>query len=74
MRRTLRQLGLAGSLGAVALMLPLRLEQGVTATRVRVNDACGQATECTRASDYICSTFNQDWQDYKCSQGCGPKT
>lgn len=38
---------------------------------LRLNTACGQATECVYQRQYICSTFNQDWQDYKCSANCG---
>lgn len=37
---------------------------------IRVNEACGQATSCYTASQYICSTFHQDWVNYRCATGC----
>lgn len=37
---------------------------------VRVNEACGQATECRYSINYIC-VGNQDHEDYRCSAGCG---
>lgn len=37
---------------------------------VRLNQACGQATECVKQYNYICSTHNSDYEDYACSQGC----
>jgi hypothetical protein len=37
---------------------------------VRVNEACGQATECETANFKICSAHHQDWKDFKCSKGC----
>lgn len=36
----------------------------------RLQDACGQATECEQHSRYICSTVRSDHQGYKCSAGC----
>jgi hypothetical protein len=37
---------------------------------ITANDACGQATECLFATQYICSTYHQDYKDYKCTKGC----
>lgn len=57
-----------------ALALPLTIEIETTSAGaspvVRVNDACGQATECTRSSNKICSTHNGDYEGYACSKGC----
>jgi hypothetical protein len=36
----------------------------------RLQQACGQATECAGASNYICSTHHNDYKDYRCSKGC----
>ena len=36
----------------------------------RLQEACGQATECVSASNYICSTANADHKEYRCSRGC----
>lgn len=40
----------------------------------RLQEACGQATECEAATNYVCSTANQDHIGYKCSKGCGRGT
>lgn len=36
----------------------------------RLRQACGQASECEAAANYICSTANADHKGYKCSKGC----
>ena len=36
----------------------------------RLQAACGQATECAAASNYICSTTHNDYKEYRCSKGC----
>ena len=36
----------------------------------RLQQACGQATECVTSNNYICSTANSDHKDYRCSKGC----
>jgi hypothetical protein len=36
----------------------------------RLQQACGQATECAALSNYICSTSNADYKEYRCSKGC----
>jgi hypothetical protein len=62
---------LAGSLTALAALAPvtLRFDDGLRV--VRLNEACGQATECERStSAYICSTYHGDHQGYRCSKGC----
>jgi hypothetical protein len=59
----------ASAVGLGMLIAPVRLvdpREGL----VRVNEACGQATECETANFKICSTHHQDWKDYKCSKGC----
>lgn len=38
----------------------------------RLQEACGQATECAASSNYICSTGNNDHKEYRCSRGCEP--
>ena len=68
-RPSLVQVALTGTLGLSLATLPVRIVDPV-AGLVRVNDACGQATECFHNFNYICSTFHEDWKDYKCSQGC----
>lgn len=68
---TTHRLMLSGALTAAALLAPvtLRFDDGMRV--VRLNQACGQATECERAtSAYICSTYHHDYQGYRCSKGC----
>jgi hypothetical protein len=36
---------------------------------IRLQDACGQATECALAMNYIC-IGNEDHKNYRCSKGC----
>jgi hypothetical protein len=38
----------------------------------RLQEACGQASECAAASNYICSTTHNDYKEYRCSKGCEP--
>jgi hypothetical protein len=38
----------------------------------RLQQACGQATECEASSNYICSTSHNDYKEYRCSKGCAP--
>ncbi|HLM66691.1 MAG TPA: hypothetical protein VK358_04145 [Longimicrobium sp.] len=38
----------------------------------RLQEACGQATECAASSNYICSTSHNDYKEYRCSKGCEP--
>lgn len=65
--KTLVVVGLAG--GAVAA--PVGVGSSSTSSLVfQVNEACGQATECVYAKGYLCSTYNADHEDYKCSKGC----
>lgn len=40
----------------------------------RLQEACGQATECAAASNYICSTTHGDYKEYRCSKGCDNAT
>lgn len=71
---TTPRLILSGALAA-ALLAPvtLRFDDGMRV--VRLNQACGQATECERStSAYICSTYHQDYQGFRCSKGCTPVT
>jgi hypothetical protein len=37
----------------------------------RLQQACGQASECAAASNYICSAHGGDYKEYRCSKGCG---
>jgi len=59
----------ATTLGLSMLALPLRITDPRDGL-IRVNEACGQATECYISNNYICSTYHSDYKDYKCSQGC----
>jgi hypothetical protein len=36
----------------------------------RLQEACGQASECAASSNYICSTTHSDYKEYRCSKGC----
>ena len=67
--RSMTQL-VAGSIGVALLALPVRITADPAKGIIRVNDACGQATECHKQNAYICSTFHQDWKDYECTKGC----
>lgn len=71
---TIKKLALAFGLAAVAATAPVTIS-GVGSDAgglVRLNAACGQATECFSSVNFICSTHNKDWEGYKCTQGCGP--
>lgn len=63
------KLGIAGSFGIALLALPLRLADPAKGL-IRVNDACGQATECEKAEKYICSQKEEDKKEHKCKAGC----
>jgi hypothetical protein len=65
----IKRAALAGSVGLSLTALPVRVADP-SGSVVRLNDACGQATECFYASNFICSTFHKDWQDYRCTKGC----
>lgn len=75
----MRRLALRGTIGILALagtllILPFTVESGPLlhdngSEIVRVNEACGQASECEQAYNYIC-VGNEDHEDYKCSAGC----
>lgn len=41
---------------------------------VTVNKACGQATECFKQDNYICSTHHDDYMDYACTAGCSKES
>jgi hypothetical protein len=60
----------ASSLGLAMTALPVRIADPVVGG-LRVNNACGQATECYQHTMRICSTYHKDWVDYECSKGCG---
>lgn len=68
--RAVVRFAFAACAAGVLVALPLRLTSAGEGF-VRVNDACGQATECYRQDHFICSTVHKDWEDYKCTQGCG---
>jgi hypothetical protein len=55
----------AGTLAPLQLQAP-----GAEPIVVRLSAACGQATECVRSPEYICSTRNGDHVGYACSKGC----
>jgi hypothetical protein len=59
---------------AIATIILLATPVSVTGPAggfVRVNNACGQATECTpTAIPYIYSTIHGDHRNDKCSRGC----
>lgn len=37
---------------------------------VRVNEACAQATECSKEVFKVCTTYHSEYLDYSCSKGC----
>ena len=56
---------------AATLMTALPLTVSPTSSQVVVvQEACGQATSCKKADDFICSTFNADHEGYACYTGC----
>jgi len=67
-----------GVLALGAVFVPARIDWNLlsadplsgSAGIVRLNQACGQATKCTPAADYICSMKDKDHLDHKCSEGC----
>jgi hypothetical protein len=60
----------AGAVGLGLLLAPVRFVDPRDGL-VRVNDACGQATECESTNFKICSTHHADYKDHKCTKGCG---
>lgn len=65
---TLRKIAGLSVLAAAGAVAPLTFDAN---DRVfRLQEACGQATECEASSNYICSTSNADHRGYKCSKGC----
>jgi hypothetical protein len=71
---TTKRLMLAGALTSLAALAPVTIsfDQGMRV--VRLNQACGQATECLAATSFICSTHNGDHIGYRCSKGCDNQT
>lgn len=68
------KLGSATVIAAAAALAPVSLATGPDADGeglFRLNGACAQASECISSLNYICSTHNQDWQDYRVSSGGG---
>jgi hypothetical protein len=68
-----KQVFLAVAVAAAAISpITFRADEGV----FRLQEACGQsgATECTAASNYICSSIRADYKEYRCSKGCDVQT
>jgi hypothetical protein len=65
---TIRKMTGLSAIALAAAIAPLTFDadDGV----FRLQEACGQATECAAASNYICSTANADHKEYRCSRGC----
>lgn len=61
---------LVGVCAGGMLVIPVTPSIGDNGVTIRLNDACGQATECQSATTYICSTYHNDYKDYRCSKGC----
>lgn len=63
--------------GALLVPLSIRLSNGgqnsPASAVLSLNEACGQATACDPAVNYICSTAGGDLVDYKCAENCGPR-
>jgi len=63
---------LSGVIGAGVLLLSA-VSMGAPSGGVgfvRVNEVCGQATECEKKLFKICSTFHADHSDFACTKGC----
>lgn len=56
------------ALSAAAAPVTFSADEGV----FRLQQACGQATECAAASNYICLGDRMDYKEYRCSKGCEP--
>lgn len=65
---TIRKLLGLGAIAASAATLPVTFSAGDGVFRLQ--EACGQASECAASSNYICSTTHSDYKEYRCSKGC----
>lgn len=66
---TRKLLGLCAiAVSAAAAPVTFSADDGV----FRLQEACGQASECAANSNYICSTTHSDYKEYRCSKGCEP--
>lgn len=63
---------LVAGVGVILLVLPMSVQVSARGVATRVNEACGQATGCLPAPNYICSTSGADIPDNKCTAGCEP--
>lgn len=63
-----RALCLAAVLGAIS---PFTLDVSGDGGVVRLQQACGQATDCEQASAFICSKADGDKVGFRCIKGCG---
>lgn len=61
-------LWLVAVLGAIS---PFTLDVSGSGRVVRLQQACGQATDCEQSSAFICSKADGDKVGYKCTKGCG---
>lgn len=55
------------ALAGVAAPFGLQMEDG----RIRLSQACSQATDCEQREKYICSKASGDLMGYSCIAGCG---
>jgi hypothetical protein len=58
-----------GIIALAGLAAPFGLQVGDG--RVRLSQACSQATACVEKASYICSMDDADHVGYMCSAGCG---
>jgi hypothetical protein len=65
---TIRKLAGLCAIAAAGAAAPVSFDPGDPVFRLQ--QACGQATECEVSANYICSTAHADHKGYKCSRGC----
>lgn len=59
-----------GAIAAMGLFAPLTIDTDGNGL-FRLQEACGQASECHYKQNYICSTRHADHPNYECTAGCG---
>jgi hypothetical protein len=58
-----------GMIALAGVLAPFQFD--ASGGKLRLQQACSQATGCVYRPAYICSTFNADHNNYECSSGCG---
>lgn len=63
-------LAMAAAAGLALVPVQVEVPGNGDAGFITLDGVCGQATSCTTADDYICSTHNRDHMDWICYTGC----